>query len=267
MFNATSLLGALTESRAAPSAPQRLDAAIRDGGAAPNNPFAGLLGALGGQQGGGGGLAGMLGSLGGGGGGATGGGMMAGLSDMAQRAFGGTAQEVRANNPVAVGGLGAIAGALLGGGRGAVGGGLLAVLGSLAVSALNSQGAAAPPQTEDDLQGSAMLALRAMIEAVKADGTVDAIETRRILERLDAAGADQEARDWVRDQLAAPADLSDLATMAMTPEQAAQAYGAALMAIEVDTAQERAFLQRLAQALRLPPQAVSSMHQALGIRA
>lgn len=262
MFNATSLLGALTESRAAPSTPQRLDAAIRDGSAAPNNPFAGLLGALGGQQGGGqgGGLAGMLGGLGGGG-------MLSGVSDMAQRAFGGTAQEVRANNPVAVGGLGAIAGALLGGGRGAVGGGLLAVLGSLAVSALSSQSAATPPQTEDDLQGSAMLALRAMIEAVKADGTVDATETRRILQRLAAAGADQEARDWVRDQLAAPSDLSDLATMAMTPEQAAQAYGAALMAIEVDTAQERAFLQRLAQALRLPPQAVGSMHQALGIRA
>ncbi len=264
MFDATRLLGALTESRAAPSAPQRIDAAIRDGQAQPNNPFAGLLGAFGGQQGGGGGLAGMLGNLGGGGG------MLSGMSGKAQRAFGGTAQEVRANNPVAVGGLGAIAGALLGGGRGAIGGGLLAVLGSLAVTALSSAAPApgtALPQPEDDLQGSAMLALRAMIEAVKADGTVDALESRRILERLDAAGADQEARDWVRAQLAAPADLSELATMAMTPEQAAQAYGAALMAIEVDTAQERAFLQRLAQALRLPSQAVSSMHQALGIRA
>ncbi|WP_431281386.1 DUF533 domain-containing protein [Humitalea sp. 24SJ18S-53] len=266
MFDATRLLGALTESRAAPSAQQRIDAAIRDGGSSPDSPLAGLLGAFGGQQGGGGGLAGMLAGLGGGQGGALG-----GLSDMAQRAFGGTAQEVRANNPIAVGGLGAIAGALLGGGRGAMGGGLLAVLGSLAASALASQGASpsarAMPRTEDEMQGNAMLALRAMIEAVKADGTVDASETARILERLDAADADQEARDWVRAQMAAPADLSDLAGMAMTPEQAAQAYGAALMAIEVDTPQERAFLGRLAQALRLSPQVVSSLHAALNIRA
>lgn len=255
MFNATQLLGALMQNRAAPSAPNRLDAAFRQGAQAPaGNPFGDLLSRLGVGGGGAGGLSGILNNL----------------PDMAQKAFGGTANQVRANNPVAVGGLGAIAGALLGGGRGAVGGGLLAALGSVAYAALQNSGraAAAPevPDTEAAMQHTALLVLRGMIEAVKADGRVDAAEADRIARKLDESGADAEARAWVRTQLASPSDIDGLARDVATPQQAAQVYAGALLAIEVDTDAERAFMTRLASALALPPSATDEVHRSLGIR-
>jgi len=255
MFDATKLLGSLMESRAAPSAPGRLDAAFRQGSQAPaGNPFGALLSQFGGAGGGGGGLAGMLGNLPG----------------LAQQAFGGTAQQVRQNNPVAVGGLGAIAGALMGGGRGAIGGGLLAALGSVAFAALQNAGraeapAAHVPDTEQAMHHTAMLVMRGMIEAVKADGRVDAAEADRLARKLDETGADAEARAWVRTQLGSPSDIEGLARDVHTPQQAAQVYAGALMAIEVDTPAERAFLTRLASALALPPSATDQIHRTLGI--
>lgn len=257
-FDATALLGAMTQSLRAPSAPKRLDAAVQAGAAAPANPMQSVLAAL--NQGGGAGSAGgAAGGLGG---------LLGQIGPLAERAFGGTAREVRANNPVAVGGLGAMAGALLGGGRGAVGGGLLAALGSLAVSAMQNAGrpAAAPvPATAEDLQCTATLVLRAMIEAAKADGNVDSGEMQRILRQLESAGADAEARHWVLEQLAAPADLAGLAAEVASPEQAIQVYAGALMAIEVDTPAERAFLEQLVTTLNLPAEAVAHVRQSLGV--
>jgi uncharacterized membrane protein YebE (DUF533 family) len=258
MFNATRLLGSMLESVRAPSAPQRMNSALQSGAAAPANPLQAILASLGGgAQGAAGGAQAALGNL-------TG-----SFGDLARKALGNPTQEVRSNNPVAVGGLGALAGALLGGGRGAVGGGLLAALGSIAYAAMQNSGQAAQaaaPATEAEVQDSAMVLVRAMIEAAKADGQVDAAESQRILGRLDAAEADAEAREWVRQQLAAPSDLAGLARQVRTPEQAAQVYAAALLAIEVDTDAERDFLARLAQALNLPEQAASQLRAALGVR-
>lgn len=257
MFDATRLLGSMMESVRAPSAQQRMGAAVQGAAAAPANPFQSILASLA-RAAPAGPTAGAAGTLG-------------GIGQMAQRAFGGTAAEVRANNPVAIGGLGALAGALLGGGRGAVGGGLLAALGSVAYAAMQKAGqpevAAAPPATGEDMQHAAMVVLRAMIEAAKADGQVDATERARILQRLEAASAEPQARAWVEAQLAMPPDLPGLAALVGSPAQAAQVYGAALFAIEVDTNAERAFVARLAEAVKLPPEAAQHIRHALGVTA
>jgi uncharacterized membrane protein YebE (DUF533 family) len=257
MFDATKLLGSMMDSVRAPSAAERMHAAMQRGAAAPANPLQSILASLAGSGG-----AGAPG---------TGPGPMFGnIGELAQRAFGNPMQEVRGNNPVAVGGLGALAGALLGGGRGAIGGGLLAALGSVAFQALQQSGQsaqAAPPADEAELQDTAIVAIRAMIEAAKADGRVDQQEMQRILGKLEEAGAEAGALEWVREQLAAPSDLAGLARSLRAPEHAAQVYAAALMAIEVDTQAERDFLARLAQALKLPPQAAQHINQALGVRA
>lgn len=261
MFDATSLLGSLLQSRSAPSAPRRLDAAFRTGAQSQaGSPLGDLLS----RFGGGGGLGGLLG--GGGGGGGLGG-MLGNLPELARSTLGHTAGQVRSNNPVAVGGLGALAGALLGGGRGAIGGGLLAALGSVAYSALQNAGQApahAAPDTEAAMQDTAILVLRGMLEAVKADGRVDALEADRIARKLDEVGADAEARDWVRKQLSSPSDIDGLARDVRTPQQAAQVYAGAMMAIEVDTPEERAFMTRLSSALSLPPSTTQELHRSLG---
>lgn len=260
----------------------------------------GLLGGLMGQGAGGqGGMPGAVPGQGGAGGGI--GGILGRLADEARRAMDSSSprQEIARNNPAAIGGLGALAGGLLGGGRGAVGGGLLAVLGSLAYAAMQGQpqasgggaGTGVPgagsvgagpmgagpmgatpsvPAGPDDpaaVQRKAVLVLRSMIHAAKADGQIDAQEMDRILGRLDASGEDREARDFVLAEMRGPADPDAIARGATSPLEAAEVYAAALMAIEADTPAERDYLTRLAAALRLPQQAVARIHGVLGVPA
>ena len=54
---------------------------------------------------------------------------------------------------------------------------------------------------------------------------------------------------------------------ASSPELAVQVYAASLLAIEVDTAAERAYLRDLAARLGLDASAVARVHQALGVAA
>lgn len=281
MFDATKLLGTLLEHRSAPSAGNRLGNALGQGGLGGGG--GGMLGQLLSRVGGGGagpmagsgGLGSLLGSLTGGAGGGRPGaaGMLGGLADMARQAAAQPGQELGRNNPVAVGGLGALAGTLLGGGRGAVGGGLLAVLGSLAYSALQANqggGAAAlpanaAPETPEEVNHAATLALRAMIQAAKADGKLDAREIERITGKLHEAGEDHAARDFVLREMSGPLDVEGLARQARNPKEAAEVYAASLMAIEVDTQEERDYLARLAGALGLSQPTVAYIHQSLGV--
>jgi uncharacterized membrane protein YebE (DUF533 family) len=303
MFDATKLLGTMLEHRSAPSAGNRLNNALGQqgsfggsggsplgqilsqfgGGGGSSGAGGGLGGLLGGLMGSssgggsaGGGLGGLLGALTGGGGTGAGrpgaAGMMGGFADMLHRAANAPGQELGRNNPVAVGGLGALAGTLLGGGRGAVGGGLLAVLGSLAYSALQAGGqggasAAATHETPEEVQHSATLALRAMIQAAKADGNLDAQEIERITGKLHEAGEDREAHDFVLREMRGPVDVEGLAVAARNPKEAAEVYAASLMAIEVDTQAERDYLARLANALGLARPTVDHIHQSLGVAA
>lgn len=282
MFDALKLLGSMAETQSAPSAGNRISTAMdRGGGGGLLQQIMTHLGGAGAGQGQGGGLGALLGGAarpGPASGGAFGpggvpAGGLAGVLDsfarMTERAANAPGQEIRSNNPVAVGGLGTLAGALLGGGRGALGGGLLAVLGSLAYQAMQSQSAAAPasvaPAGEADLQRRAMLVLRAMIQAAKADGQVDPQETQRIMGKLDEHGQGAEARAFVADEMRRPIDIPALVRDVASPQEAAEIYAASLMAIEVDSQAERDYLDDLARALRLPPDAVGRIHSSLGM--
>jgi uncharacterized membrane protein YebE (DUF533 family) len=253
MIDAVKLLGSLLQQGAAPAAQDRLHSAVQRGTGGPLDQA-------------GGGLADMLGGLfgqGGAGGGRGFGELLGSATDLAKRAAQAPVEETKANNPAAVGGLGAIAGALLGGGRGAVGGGVLAVLGSLAYAALQNQGAAPEQPDETRLQQKAMLLVRAMIQAAKADGQIDAEEMSRIMGRLAEAGETDDARQLVLRAMSQPVDIAGLATEARDAQEAAEVYAASLMAITVDSPAERDYLARLAAALKLPPEAVAHIQAKL----
>jgi uncharacterized membrane protein YebE (DUF533 family) len=104
-------------------------------------------------------------------------------------------------------------------------------------------------QTEDDV----LLYLRTMVAAAVADGQLDARERRRITEAMVEAGIDPEASRWLEREMAAPADVEELAAAATTPEKAAQVYTAARIVLDPDTVQEREFLRLLAEELDLDP--------------
>ncbi len=202
-----------------------------------------------------------------------------------------------------IGGIGAALGVLLGGGiKGGIGGALMAVLGTAAYDALNKgktiqekmanqrgqglpgaqehpgeQGLPGeqdlpvgmrPPETVEEaeaLESRAILALKAMLSAAKADGQIDQRERERILDKLEDAGADEETRRFVTEEAAAPLDIDALVRAVPDQQTAAQVYAASLLAINVDTAAERAYLRDLSAKLGLSDQAVASLHGVLGV--
>jgi uncharacterized membrane protein YebE (DUF533 family) len=212
------------------------------------------------------------------GGGQGGGGLGSTLSGALEEA----GQAVGGKENLALGALGALAGAVLGGGtssvKGAVGGGALAVLGALAYNALKGTqqesqevplGLKQPatPVEKEQLEGQAGLILKAMINAAKADGQIDRDEVQRIIGRLGEAGLDPKTRDFVLAEMNKPMDTETLVAAAKdNPQLGAQLYAASLLAIEVDSPGERAYLENLAQSLGLAPQAVNNLESTLGVK-
>ncbi|MDX9701077.1 MAG: tellurite resistance TerB family protein [Rhodocyclaceae bacterium] len=232
---------------------------------------------------GGGGLEQLLGGLLGGAGGAGGQGggaadALGGLLGVARDFFG--KQQAGNMSGAQLGGLGALAGALLGGGgsaaKGAVGGSAMAILGALALKALQgglsgNAGAVAGLQgiQQDQIQALAdprneALMLRAMISAAKADGHVDDREMERIVGKIGTDGITAEERQFVLDELRRPLDLAALVADVPNPVVAAEVYVASLLAIDLDTPAEAAYLQQLAALLRLDAGTVTRLHELTG---
>ena len=146
--------------------------------------------------------------------------------------------------------------------------GMLAAAGGAA--AMGGKGAGAlidqfnTGETAPELEKSAGLMLRAMIQAAKADGKIDAEEKAKILELV---GDDATAEDlaFVKAELDAPIDIKGLA--AATPQaQRMPVYSASLMTIRVDTDEEAEYLDQLAKALDLDEPTVNALHVQMGNR-
>lgn len=114
-----------------------------------------------------------------------------------------------------------------------------------------AESAFAPEQVRGGAEKLAQGVLVAMIQAAKADGHIDAEEHARIFGHLDALGLDADAKAFVMDELGAPLDMSRVTRHATSPEAAAELYAASLLAMDPDTPEERAYLDRLASALGL----------------
>lgn len=278
MFDPRDLLGKLMQSDVAKNLQGRLDSALKTQ-APGGGSFADMFGGLKEQA------------------------SKISLSDLgstAEGVVGKTKEAVKAGDPLAIGGIAALAGAVLGGGggksmRGALGAGLLGVLGSIAWRALQQgQGSAeagagtAPPAlggpqpqvpapgeavaaqapaaaSEAAAADLALLTIRAMIGAAKADGEIDANERARIIGKLAANGGTDEEQAFLATEMESPLDIEALASAATTPEVAVQVYSASLMAIEADTPAEVSYLMRLAAALKLDAGTVASVHATLGV--
>lgn len=211
-------------------------------------------------------------SLAGGGGGARRGGMTAGGPDLA-----GMLSNL-AGGGRAGGTIGGRAGGMAGGG----GPDLAGLLGNLAMMALQSFGQrSAAASGQSPLAGlagglgfaqppgfdaaranrQATTLVRAMINAAKADGVIDAQEQQKIIAKLSDLGPQEAA--FAREEIAKPLNLDFLADV--TPDMAPQVYALSLMAIEVDTTAEIQYLQQLAQRLGLDARTVDGIHAQLGL--
>lgn len=113
-----------------------------------------------------------------------------------------------------------------------------------------------PPSVEQ-----AVLLIRAMIAAANADGVIDTEERQRILTKLDAARLDPEERSFMEAELTRPHSAAEIAAEVQGPELARQIYLVSLLAVEVDTPQERNYLETLAGLLGLDAAVVTGLHK------
>lgn len=113
-----------------------------------------------------------------------------------------------------------------------------------------------------DGQQNAVLMLRAMIAAAAADGLIDETERAAILGNVQALGIDQATLDFLQDETANPATAETLAAEVQGPEQAAQLYTAARLAVDLDNDDEQQFMADLAAQLGLDEQLVAQLEAA-----
>jgi len=115
----------------------------------------------------------------------------------------------------------------------------------------------------DDVYGLTLV--RAMIAAARSDGRFDAAEKKVIYSAVREHGLSKDDQALLQAELKQPIDLDAVVQDARSLRVADEVYIAALLAIVVDTPEERAWLEQLAQALRLDPRLVARIHQDLGI--
>ena len=123
--------------------------------------------------------------------------------------------------------------------------------------------AAAPEQEPSAETAEALLMLRAMIAAAKADGAIDAEERGRIAAQLDGAGLSPAARDMVLADFDKPLTPAALAKLASDPMLAAQLYASAVVGAGEIAEAERAWLDQFAKALKLDRAAAAAIEARL----
>lgn len=154
-------------------------------------------------------------------------------------------------------GAGAMAG--LGGLMSALGGGMAG--GAEQTSAMIDSMTGTTAAT-DVMEENAKLMIRAMIQAAKADGEIDAEERTKIMDHLGDAGPEELA--FIEAQLDAPVDPMALADDT-SQQMAAQVYATALMTIRVDSLKEADYINKLADGLGLSDETRARVHTAMGI--
>lgn len=202
----------------------------------------GLLGSLLGGRQQGGGLSDMLSSLGGQ---QSGGGLASSLGSM----LGGSGGQQ---------GLGGLLNSL-GGGAAQLGG--AGGLGGLLNDALQGNSSSQLHPT-DEQEKQAEIMLRAMINAAKADGEIDAEEQRKITEHL-GDDISAEELELVRSIMREPQDVQGLIN-SVPDGMGEQVYLMSLLAIDLDSKPEALYLDQLAKGLNISNQQCNMIHEKCG---
>lgn len=121
----------------------------------------------------------------------------------------------------------------------------------------------APPAPVNNQDDQALVLVRAMINAAKADGQITTDEQQRIIQQLGESSP--AAIEFLRAEFAKPVDVREFA-WSVPPGMEQQVYATSLIAIEVDSDRETSYLRELAHGLRLAPEVVEQLDQRYGGR-
>ena len=109
-----------------------------------------------------------------------------------------------------------------------------------------------PSVASQEAKEFALVLVRAMISAARADGHINDEERARIADKLALSGLDAEAQNFLAHELKAPIDLDAIINAAKTEAQKVELYTASRLAIDPETRAERGYLDLLAGRLQLP---------------
>ena len=129
-------------------------------------------------------------------------------------------------------------------------------LGGLLSAALAGKAIEPTPTQEEQ----ARIILKAMINAAKADGNMDADEQKKIVEHIGEVS--QEELAFVKAEMDAPLDLQGVINAAKGIE--GEVYMMSLMTINLDNKEEAHYLDNLAKGLGISQEASNNFHERVG---
>lgn len=121
------------------------------------------------------------------------------------------------------------------------------------------------PAVERAISDQQLLLIRAMIASANADGIIDESERAAIVNYLEEAGLNKEERDFIEQELASPKSLDWLLPQVKDEEVANQFYAVSLLAVEVDSEAERAYLRYLRARLGVDDKTAQGLHDQFGL--
>lgn len=107
-----------------------------------------------------------------------------------------------------------------------------------------------------------LVLLRTMIAAAKADGHIDHNEIAAIDEQIKKLQLGDKMSTLLREEIAKPLDVNQIAALAVNQEMAAEMYLVSAVVTDRTNDQERAYLDSLAQAMNLPAALVTELEKA-----
>ena len=127
------------------------------------------------------------------------------------------------------------------------------------------QGSAFLPAPADQNANDALglTLVRAMISVARADGRLDAEESTAIFQKIESLELDSDSQKLLVKEMSQPVDMDAIVNTASSPEVAAEIYTASLLAVDVDSAAEKAYLAMLAARLDLPAELVTELERAV----
>lgn len=131
-------------------------------------------------------------------------------------------------------------------------------LGSLLSATLS--GGTVDASAEEEKQ--AEIILKAMINAAKADGQIDADEQRKITEHIGDISPEELA--FVKNEMSSPLDVKGvIQSVPRGMEQ--QVYLMSLLTIDITHENEITYMDALAKGLHIPEHTVNEIHQKIGV--
>ncbi len=116
-------------------------------------------------------------------------------------------------------------------------------------------------QSANDALGLTLV--RAMISVARSDGRLDAEESTTIFQKIESLELDSDSQKLLVKEMSQPVDMDAIVNTASSPEVAAEIYTASLLAVDVDSAAEKAYLAMLAARLELPAELVTELERAV----